>query len=155
MKQSGSVRIMSVTALVAAAIIAAKTLVPAIPLVTTVMSAAMGLVLIFSLYRSDLRRSRAGSARQGSDGGVDDAEALPLDGDAIRRRLESRPVPQISPGPLTRAVAAHADDARRARLLHTAPYDPPVLELVTVIDEPPVLELTEVIAAPGGIARGF
>lgn len=151
MKQSGSVRIMAVTALVAAAIIAAKTLMPAIPLVTTVMSAAMGLVLIFSLYRSDLRHSRGGDEPCGS---ANEVEALPLDGDAIRRRLESRPVPQISPGPLTRAVAAHADDARRARLLHTAPFDPPVLELVTVIDEPPVLELTEVIAAPGGVARG-
>lgn len=152
MKQSGSVRIMAVTALIAAAIIAAKTLMPTIPLVTTVMSAAMGLVLIFSLYRSDLRRARASGAREAADGGQGEAEALPLDGDAIRRRLEGRPVPQISPGPLTRAVA---DDARRARLLPTAPYDPPVLELVTVIDEPPVLELTDVIAAPGGVARGY
>lgn len=109
MAHSDSVRVIGATAIVAGSIIAVKTLVPAIALSTTVMAAIFGLVLIFSLFRSDaLRRKQSVDAHRSDD-------TLTMDGDAIRHRLETRPLPQVSAGPLSRSA-------------------PPVLELTEVVE---------------------
>ncbi|WP_066552440.1 DUF1963 domain-containing protein [Croceicoccus bisphenolivorans] len=142
MKQSGSVRIILLTTLVAASIMAAKTFVPAIPLGTTVVAAALGLALIFSLFRSDAR-TRRGIAVEQQQASAPDARQM--DSDAIRRRLEGRPVPQVSPGPLTRDMSAtaatgSADGPIENDWPEAAPAasnDAPVLELVPVeVEEP-------------------
>lgn len=109
MAQSDAVRVIGATALVAVAIVAVKSLVPAIPLSTTVMAAIFGLALIFSLFRSDALRRRQPPATDPGE------EPMPTTGEAIRNRLESRPLPQVSAGPLSRGAA-------------------PVLELTDVVE---------------------
>lgn len=109
MAYSDSVRVIGATAIVAGSIVAVKTLVPAIPLSTTVMAAIFGLALIFSLLRSDALRRKPRVEAHAAD------EAAALDGEALRQRLETRPLPQISAGPLSQGAA-------------------PVLELTDVID---------------------
>lgn len=69
------------------------------------------------------------------------ARALPMDSASIRDRLERRPLPQIPPGPLTRAVVA-SPALQAARLRREAP----VLELVSEIATDDVFELTEEMA---------
>lgn len=109
MAHSDSVRVIGATAIVAGSIVAVKTLVPAIPLSTTVMAAIFGLALIFLMLRSDALRRKPTIEPQPAD------DAAAPDGEAIRHRLETRPLPQISAGPLSRGAA-------------------PVLELTDVIE---------------------
>ncbi|MBB3990741.1 hypothetical protein [Croceicoccus naphthovorans] len=107
MKEAGSARIILATAGIALSIMAVKTVLPAIPLIATVLASVLGLALIFSLYRSDSRTRRAASMRLATS-----EVELPTDADspAIRARMETRPLPQIAPGPLTRV----APDAEKA-----------------------------------------
>ncbi|MDR7103427.1 hypothetical protein [Croceicoccus sp. BE223] len=113
MTHSGSARVILGTAVVALSIMAAKTALPAIPMQTTVLASAIGMVLIFLLYRSDAHRRRQMAART-------DRPAVPeaSDPDTIRRRMEDRPVPQFRLG-------------KEAPALPTAPAaERSVLELV-------------------------
>lgn len=140
MKQAGSAKVVFAAVAVAASIIAVKTIVPAIPLPATVVASVLGLVLIFWLYRTDLRHRLLRHASEPQA-----ATELHMDESSIRNRLERRPLPQISPGPLSRdrvAPPAHADQ--------TGPHpamagEAPVLELVHEDADPEhsVLELTD------------
>lgn len=99
MTHSGSARVILGTAVVALSIMAAKTALPAIPMQTTLLASAIGMVLIFLLYRSDAHRRRELAAR------IDrPAVAEASDPDTIRRRMEDRPVPQFSLGKETPAI---------------------------------------------------
>jgi len=163
MKQTSSLRVFLAATLVASSIMAMKIVMPSTPLGATVVAATLGLVLIFAMFRSDARRRRELAVQ--TDGATVRA-SHDLDPDAIRRRLENRPVPQVSPGPLSRDMASPAESGIAATPPshggHAAPDgDPPfarpaapVLELVQPVAEPeaqaedensfePALELSE------------
>lgn len=160
MKQTGSLRVFLATALVASSIVAMKVVMPSTPLGATIVASAIGLALIFSLHRSDARRRRELAAETAS---APVAQA-PGDSNSIRRRLEGRPVPQVSPGPLSRDMNGIPDAdpiftppayGQDGPSYPDAPYtrpESPVLELVQPADDfptaeapafEPVLELSE------------
>lgn len=158
MKHVGSTRVILGSTLVAVSIVAAKTVMPTIPIQTTVLASSIGLALIFLLFRSDARRRRENDAAMQPA-----AVAEVLDPDAIRRRLEQRPVPQVSTSLLARDMRAGVADADMWRPAEpwSQPVasnplppraEPPVLELVPPAWQPeadfadadePILELTE------------
>lgn len=126
MKQSGSLRVFLATTLVASSIVAMKLVMPSAPLGATVVAAAIGLMLIFSLFRSDARRRRE-MAMTGAS-----AQAAPLhdgDADSIRRRLEGRPTPQVSP-------PAHSRDMTGVNTAGMGDYGTPV-EADPIFTPPP------------------
>jgi len=150
MKQSGSLRVFLAATLVASSIMAMKIVMPSAPLGATVVAAVLGLVLIFSLFRTDARRRRevAGQAAAGAL-----APAQEFDSGSIRRRLESRPVPQVSAGPLSRdmnARPAKEQAPTQTSCAGTLREAPPVLELVQPGDdaEPAALSGQELPIAP-------
>ena len=153
MKQAGSVRIILIATIVAGSIVALKTVLPQIPLSTTILASCIGFALIFLLYRSEQQRRREGadSASQTANAPVRD-----LNPASIRARLENRPLPQVSPPPMARDMQGAMERPAYAPPVpqpaySTRPPELPVLELVgdfaveeepVAGAEPPVLELS-------------
>ncbi|RVQ68991.1 hypothetical protein EKN06_01895 [Croceicoccus ponticola] len=148
MKHAGATRVILATALVASSIMAMKTVMPSLPLSGTVIAATIGLVLIFSLYRSDALRRREIALEMT----LSAMPSEPMTSDAIRHRMETRPLPQIRPGPLTREASSSQSLApvqATKSAAGTANY--PALELVqcsedVAKDSQSVLELTDFMA---------
>ncbi|GGD30189.1 DUF1963 domain-containing protein [Croceicoccus pelagius] len=153
MKQAGSVRIILIATIVAGSIVALKTILPQIPLSTTILASFIGFALIFLLYRSEQQRRR-----EGADSTLQTANATvrDLNPASIRARLENRPLPQVSPPPMARDMQGAMEPPAYAPPVpqpaySTRPPEPPVLELVgefaveeepVAEAEPPVLELS-------------